>query len=547
MKSADIVLKGNAIFTARCPNLISGGIAIKGNKIVAVGDVGAIDRWIGEETRVFTYDDKLIMPGFIDAHDHYFMGAISASEHMCTEIAASTSEEECVAIINRFAEGHPLEKRILGIGWFPANWGDAPLPTKRSLDAVISDRPVYLLSADVHTFWMNSKALDEAGITPEMKPRSGEVGRFDNGELNGLIFEPEAFAPAMAKVMDLDKEVMKDVHRKFLNHIAACGVTSISEMSADDYTETTYKNYGVVKEMEEEGELISRIHLYTRLAGYTDFSKAKELEKLYCSEKLRISGVKGFVDGVTSTFTGYLLEPYSDRPETSGIGAPLETKEDMESYIVAANREGLAVRLHCIGDGAVRMALDMFEASEKENGKHGLKNTIEHIESIHPDDIPRFAELDVIPSMQPYHLTLDCNEKIARIGMERCRWEWPHKTILERGGKLAFGTDYPVVDFNPFPSIYAAVTRCDDNGKPTGINPEERISLTDALTAYTAGSANAYGRLKDLGTLEEGKLADVIVVDRNLFTIGPLEIKDASVELTVMDGRIVYKKKVGIR
>jgi len=540
MNTADIVLKSNAIFTATGSGLMSGGVAIKGNRIVAVEEGEKIESWIGKTTKVLSYGDQLIMPGFVDAHVHYFMGALSASEHMCTEIALSTSEEECVAMIKQFAADHPSEKRILGIGWFPANWGDAPLPTKRSLDRAIPDRPVYLISADVHTFWLNSMALEEAGITADLKIKSGEIGKFENGELNGLLFEPEAFMPAMAKVMDLDKETMKEVHRKFLAHIASCGVTSISEMSADDYTETTYRNYAVVKEMEEEGELTSRIHLYTRLSGMTDFSKALELKARFLSDKLRLSGVKGFVDGVTSTYTGYLLEPYSDKPETSGIGVPIEPREELEASVIAANAAGLAVRLHCIGDAAVRLALDLFEASEKANGKHGLKNTIEHIESIHPDDIRRFAELEVIPSMQPYHLTLDCNEKIRRIGMERCRWEWPHKTILEQGGKLAFGTDYPVVDFNPFPSIYAAVTRCDDEGNATGVNPEESISLAEALIAYTANAADAYGRLAELGTLEAGKLADVIVVDRNLFAVEPKEIKDASVCLTIMDGRIIY-------
>jgi len=545
MNTADIVLKSNSIFTATGSGLMSGGVAIKGNKIVAVEEGDKIESWIGETTKVLSYGDQLIMPGFVDAHVHYFMGALSASEHMCTEIASSSSEEECVAMIKQFAADHPSEKRILGIGWFPANWGDAPLPTKRSLDRAIPDRPVYLISADVHTFWLNSMALEEAGITADMKIKGGEIGKFENGELNGLLFEPDAFIPAMAKVMDLDKETMKDVHRKFLAHIASCGVTSISEMSADDYTETTYRNYEVVKEMEEAGELTSRIHLYTRLSGITDFSQALELKERFFSDKLRLSGVKGFVDGVTSTYTGYLLEPYSDKPETSGIGVPIDPREELEASVIAANAAGLAVRLHCIGDGAVRLALDLFEASEKANGKHGLKNTIEHIESIHPDDIPRFAELDVIPSMQPYHLTLDCNEKIRRIGKERCRWEWPHKTILEKGGKLAFGTDYPVVDFNPFPSIYAAVTRCDDEGNPTGANPEEAISLAETLTAYMAGAANAYGRLAELGTLEAGKLADVIVVDRNLFAVEPEEIKDASVCLTIMDGRIVYGPVTG--
>jgi predicted amidohydrolase YtcJ len=542
MKTADLILKSNAVFTGIDERPFAGAVFIKGNKIIGVKKGTELDEFVGAETKVLEYGDKLIMPGFVDAHVHYFMGAISASEHMCTEISESTSESECVNMVKKFAEEHPEEKRIIGIGWFPANWGGATLPTKNLLDSVIPDKPVYLICADVHTFWMNSMALEEAGITADMKLKSGEIGKFENGELNGLLFEPGAFEPAMSKVLDLDKEVMKDVHRKFLAHIAANGVTSISEMSADDYNEVTCNNYEVVKEMEEAGELTSRLHIYTRLEGYIDFSKAKELQKKYDSQKLRVNGVKGFVDGVTSTFTGLLLEPYSDNTNTLGIGVPNTPKEEMQRYIIAANAAGLPVRLHCIGDGAVRMALDMYEASIIANGRHELKNTIEHIESIHPDDIPRFAKLDVVPSMQPYHLTLDFNEKLGRIGTERCRWEWPHKTILEKGGKLAFGTDYPVVDFNPFPSIYAAVTRCDDEGKPTGTNPEECISLADALKAYTAGAANAYGRMEDLGTLEVGKLADIIVVNNNLFNVDKNEIQNCSVELTVMDGKIVYKK-----
>jgi len=189
----------------------------------------------------------------------------------------------------------------------------------------------------------------------------------------------------------------------------------------------------------------------------------------------------------------------------------------------------------------VRMALDMFEASRKANGKQDIANTIEHIEHIAPDDIPRFAELGVIPSMQPYHLTLDYNEKITRIGEKRCKYEWPHRSILDAGGKLAFGTDYPVVDFAPFPSVYAAVTRCDDEGNPTGINPEECISLAETLIAYTKNAASAYHR-DDIGVLSAGKLADIIVVDRNLFSVDPEQIKEASVVMTVMDGKIVYER-----
>ena len=533
---ADLILKSRTIFTGLDDAPISGSVIIKGNRILSVGetDLSQYDCDV-----VLDYGDKLILPGFVDAHVHYFLGAIAESGRMCTEIAKAASEEECLRMVKAFAARHPEEKRILGMGWFPANWNDAPLPDKRSLDAIFTDKPVYLISADVHTFWLNSKALEEAGITEDLRPRSGSVGKFENGELSGLLFEPEAFSPAMAKVMDFDAQEMKQFHKTFLSRINACGVTSISEMSADDYNEAANRNYAIIKEMEEAGELTCRLHIYTRLDGYTDFEKAKKLQARYCSEKLRLSGVKGFLDGVTSTYTGLQLEPYSDRPQTCGEGVPGAPFEENQASVTAANKAGLGVRLHCIGDGAVRMALDLYEGSLKANGNHGQVNTIEHIESIHPQDLPRFARLGVIPSMQPYHLVLDQNEKISRIGEARCRWEWPHRSILDEGGQLAFGTDYPVVDFNPFPSIYAAVTRMDDQGQPAGVNPQERISLAEALKAYTSGAARAYGR-EDIGALQEGKLADLAVVDRNLFAADASEIKDASVVLTVMDGKTVY-------
>lgn len=535
---ADMILKSSHIFTALSGETISGGVAVRGNRIIAVGQKAlALE---GPDTEIRDYGDRLIMPAFIDAHVHYFVGAIAASDHMCDTLSATTSESDCVTMIKKFADEHPDEKRILGIGWFPANWGDAPLPTKKSLDDAIPDRPVYLIAADCHTFWMNTPALEEAGITPDMKPRSGSIGLLENGELSGLLFEPDAFAPAMAQVMDLEPEVMKEAHRDFLHHINRCGVTSISEMSADDYTDTTHRNYTIIKEMDDAGDLSCRLHLYTKLDGYTDFSKALEYRKEFFSDKLRLNGVKGFIDGVTSTFTGLLLEPYSDRPETCGVDVPNASEEENTSYIIAANKAGLPVRLHCIADGSVRMALDMYEKSRNANGPQDFCNTVEHIENIHPADIPRFSELSVIPSMQPYHLTLDFNEKIRRIGEERCRYEWPHRSLLDAGAQLAFGTDYPVVDFDPFPNIYSAVTRCDDDGNPTGVNPQECITVAEALTAYTRTAALAYNR-DDIGILAEGKLADIIVVDRDLLSIPHSEIPKASVLLTMMDGNIVYE------
>lgn len=536
---ADYILKSSAIFTGKGDKPFSGGVAVKDNKIVKILDEDQVESC--EADQVLDYGDKLIMAGFVDAHVHYFMGAISASEHMCVDITGTTSEAQCVEIMKQYAAEHPDEKRILGLGWFPANWGDAPLPSKKSLDEAFPDKPVYLIAADIHTFWMNTKALEESGITPDMKPRSGSVGVDENGELNGLLFEPDAFAPAMVKVQEFDTETMIEINEAFLKDIAKNGVTSISEMSADPYADGVFEKYKSVKEMEKQGKLTARMHIYTELAGCTDFSKAKEWQKELYSEKLRLNGVKGFIDGVASTYTGLLLEPYSDRPDTRGIGVPNIPQEDLEPCVIAANAAGLPVRIHCIADGSTRMALDMYEASVKVNGMHGLPNTVEHIENIHPDDIPRFKELGVIPSMQPYHLTLDYMEKPRRVGMERCRWEWAHRSLLDAGADLAFGTDYPVVDFNPYPSIYAAVTRLDDDGNPASTNPEECITLAEALYAYTAGGAKAYGR-DDIGILEEGKLADIIVVNKNLFEIEPEEIQHCETVMTMFDGKIIYEK-----
>jgi len=545
MGNADIVLKSNAIFTGLEERPSSGSVAIKGNRICAVCRGSEIEALIGPETKIYEYNDKLIMPSFIDAHVHYFMGSIAASEHMCTEIMDSTSEQDCVEMVKQFAESHPNEKRIIGIGWFPVNWKDAPLPTCRSLDQAIPDKPVYLIAADVHTFWMNTKALEEAGITGKEVLESGEIGKFEDGTLNGLLFEPEAFQPAMDQVLDLPKDQMKQAQKDFFRHINSCGVTAVSEMSANKICEASRNTYRIVKELEEEGALTLRLHVYPELGTRPNYEEAKNLREEFDSEKLKISGLKQFIDGVTSTYTGYLLEPYADDPETRGTS--IYPKEVYEKCTIQANKGGFGVRFHAIGDAAVRMALDAFEVSNRVNdnpGNHkGLRNTIEHCETVHPEDIPRFVELGVIASMQPYHLPMDSNEKIVRMGMERSKAEWPCRSLLDAGAKLAFGTDYPVVDFNPFPSIYAAITRCDEDGNPTGVNPEEKITLAETLKAYTYESAYVYGREKELGTLEAGKLADIVVVEQNLFDIPESEIKNCSVEMTIMDGKVVYEKE----
>lgn len=258
---------------------------------------------------------------------------------------------------------------------------------------------------------------------------------------------------------------MEKIYLNFFKKAAEAGVTSMSEMLPGEYDEKQFEKYRVIRELENQGRVSLRLHFYTKLYDTTDFSEALRWKKCLDTDFMKISGVKGFVDGVAETYTGLLLEPYTDREDTCGINVPVKPQDELNVSVIAANKAGLPVRIHCIADGSVRMALDAFEKSAEVNGR-GTVNTIEHIENIHPDDIGRFKELGVIPSMQPIHMILDADGKIHRIGAERIKYEWPLKTLLDSCGELALGTDYPVVDINPFDNIYAAVTRNFFDGRP---------------------------------------------------------------------------------
>lgn len=537
---ADKIVKSNAVFTGLDEVPFAGGVAIAGGKILAAGTEAELAEYEGPDTEVLSYGDNLIMPGLIDGHEHLWWGAVADSRYM-VDITASTNEDEAVEMIKAFADANPEFPRVLGFGWFPATWNDAPLPTKDSLDAIVPDRPVYMICADCHTIWMNTKALEEAGYSPEDTFDGGHMGLTEDGQLNGLAFEPAAAEPAWQKLYDFPEDQIIEIVEGFMKGLASQGVTSISEMSADGYEDMYYKRHKVFQKLSEEGRLTSRVHIYTKLKGMKNFDIVKEWQKEFWSPRFRLNGLKGFLDGVTSTYTAMLLAPYADNPSTCGDGCPLIPQDELNAGVIEANRVGLPVRLHCIGDGAVRMGLDAFEASIKANGRHGLPNTIEHIESADPADIPRFVELDVIASMQGEHLPQENNEKLLRIGEERCRHEWPFRSIVDTGATLAFGTDFPVVFYNQFPGIYAGVARRNYDGSVAGADNGEKLTLAEAIRANTLGSAKVYGREDELGTLEAGKLADVIVLDRNIFERPEEEIKDAKVVLTMVDGEITHQ------
>lgn len=542
MKKADLVIVGDAIFDGISDKPFQGGIAVLGNKIVAVSkEKENIQEWIDDHTKVLSYENKLVMPGFIDAHMHFFTGGFVNSKYMLTELFEAHSEEDCTQMVARFAAANPDLEKISGMGWFPGIWTNPnQKPTRKSLDLIVPDKPVYLLSADCHTFWLNTKALEECGINKDTTVSFGKIGKDINGELDGLLYEIEACAAANERAFTLPKALMADLQSQFYAQLVSHGITSTTNMSVSPVMETSFEDIEVAAEMEVQGELPIRIHFYPSLGLDGDMTVAKKLREKYHSDKLRFSGLKQFVDGVTSTYTAFLLEPYADNPGVRGYSNyPYEI---YEKGVLAANKEGIGVRLHAIGDAAVRLALDVYEASQTANGEHQGINTIEHIEAIHPDDIDRFSKLNVVASMQPMHLIMDQNEQLVRIGSSRAKYAWPLHSLQESGAKLAFGTDYPVADINPLPNIFAAVERMDEHRVAMGINPQEKVTLAQALKAYTIGSASAIGRESDLGTLEEGKLADIIVLDRNLFQYGTEQIPNTAVETTIMDGKEVFQK-----
>lgn len=534
--SADIVIKSNGVFSGIEKTPFKGGVAIEGNRIAAVGDDNLIDSYIGTNTRIFEYGDCLVMPGLVEGHGHFPLGAYTSSKYFLSGLESTTCEEEAVERLKEFADKNPDMERLVGQGWFPINWDNAPLPTKHSLDAVVPDRPVYLNAADGHTVWMNSKALEEAKIPKEDDAPFAEfIDKDENGELTGTIHDDAGLEYTWVLTTGIPDDIGYETQSELLKKVTAKGITMWNDLSGVGEG----VRYEPLERIENEGKLKVRVNISDGLNLKCDYSRAKELAKRFHSPFLQLHCIKGAFDGVTSTYTGFLQKPYADKPETCGSTA--HTYEEYRDAILAANKEGLSVRLHCIGDGAVHWALDIYEESTKVNDCSEIRNCVEHIESIDWNDVPRFAQLNVVASMQPAHLPLDANEQKIRLGEERWKTGWVFKSLLEADAILAFGTDFSVVDFDPFPNIYYAVTRNGYDHKPTGNNPEQKISLYDTLRAYTWGGAYSCHREHEVGTLEQGKLADVIVLDRNLFTIDVEDIPDTKVLLTMVDGEVVYQ------
>ena len=508
-------------------------IAVTGEQISAVGTSDEIRRLAAGATMV-DGAGRLVVPGFIDAHVHFLEGGFRLAS---VQLRDAATRDEFVSRIRAFAATVPAGTWITGGDWDHTLWG-GELPRRDWIDAATPEHPVWINRLDGHMSLANSAALKAAGVTPATKDvAGGEIVRAANGDPTGLL-KDNAMALVDRVAPPPSDQVRDRALAAAMKHVAEQGVTSVH-------------NVGTWDELATFARARKADALSTRIYGVVPLADWERLRDLVAGrefgggdgrgdEWLRVGGLKGFVDGSLGSHTAAFHEPFDDAPKDRGLF--VNTPEDLYRWISGADSSGLHVMVHAIGDRANGLLLDIFERVAEENGVRDRRFRIEHAQHLAAADIPRFAKLGVIPSMQPYHAIDDGRWALKYIG-DRIRTTYAFRSLLDTGATLAFGSDWYVAPPTPLEGIYAAVTRRTlDEANPGGWVPEEKITVEEALRAYTAGAAYASFDEGRKGVLSAGRLADFVMLDRNLFEIAPEEIRHTRVVMTVVGGRKVVER-----
>ena len=545
-QAADVVVLDGRVYTLNAKQPWAEAVAIRGDEIVAVGSVKEIESLRGPRTKVIDAGGRLVLPGFTDCHIHFLDGALSLQR---VHLDDAKDIPEIQQRVKAYADAHSDLPWVRGRGWTYPAVGPTNLPNKKDLDTIIPDRPVYLEAFDGHTWWANSKALQLAGITRDTpNPPGGEIVRDPKtGEATGALKEDSADGlmlhvlplPSREERLAAFKAGFKEANRAGLVRVHSAGGVGVGI--------SDLMNADLLEELHKSGELTLRMYLAYRAEPPTITSKQfKEIEEArnkYQGDWISAGAVKFFMDGVIESHTAAMLSPYSDEPKLSG--SLLWDPEVYKRMVSDLDKRGIQIFTHAIGDRAVRLTLDAYENATLQNGTHDRRHRIEHIETITAEDIPRFGKLGVIASFQPLHAYPDDDTLLVwarNTGPDRAQRGWAWHSVEASGAVLAFGSDWPIVTLNPWAGIQNAVTRQTVEGDPPGgFVPKERISLADAIKGYTLGAAIGGHREQKEGSLEKGKLADLIVVDRNLFEIEPTDIGKTEVLLTMVGGIVVYE------
>ena len=551
--SASLIITNAAILTMDKARPRAEAIAISGNRINLLGTHADVMREKGTATRVVDAGGASVVPGFVEGHMHLFAGAAELS-HL--QLYGTRGFDELKARTEAYIRQNPGEDLIIGEQADYIILGEHEPLTRHHLDRIVKNRPVLVFSPDHHTAWANTIALEKAGILKGKTVGPGnEVVMGPDGLAAGELREGEAIGP----VRNLSKKGMRDrlglvtggepdpyptkaefetdleTMKHGLAHAARHGITFIQNMDGNIYT------LELLEELHRRGELTARVKVPFHFKTFMDLpilEKASQMAARYSSDMLSSGFVKMFVDGVIDSGTGVMVDDYSDNPGWKG--EPLFEPERFAKIAIEADRRGLQIAVHAIGDGAVRIVLDGYEAALKANGRRDSRHRVEHIEVIHLNDIPRFAELGVIASMQPPHPPgnhgLPLEPYLSRIGEARWQYAFAWKALREAGARLVFGTDWPVSDIDPLWSMQSAMIRPQWNDAM----PDNRQNLDQTIRSYTEDGAYAGFMDGRTGVLKEGLLADVCVLPVNLETTDPATYKGIAPRMTVCDGRVVF-------
>jgi len=532
-QSADSVVTGK-IWTGDPEHPWAEAMAISGDSIVAIGDLSEVKPWIGSETKTTTTDTAgLIVPGFIDSHTHFIDGGLKLSS---VQLRDAKTPKEFIRRIAAFAKTVKPGKWITGGSWDHQNWG-GELPEKSWIDSVTKDNPVWINRLDGHMLLANSLALKLAGLDDNVKDiKGGEIIR-KNGKITGLL--KDNAKEMVNKINPLPDAEQKDAAlEQAMNYVASNGVTSIVSV-----TGTGYGNYfDVYQRAHDKGKMITRIYAVSELENWQQLA-AQIKSKGRGDNWLSYGGVKGFVDGSLGSHTAAFMHPFSDAPTDSGFFVIPEAL--LYKRLKSADSAGLQLFVHAIGDRSIHTLLNIYERIEKEDGPRDRRMRMEHAQHILPADVARFAKLGIIASVQPYHAIDDGRWAEKVIGHERAKTTYAFKSLLDAGAKLTFGSDWFVAPASPMLGIYAAVTRRTlDDKNPEGWIPEQKITVEQALKGYTIQAAYATFSDKQKGSLQKGKLADYVILEKDITKIDPVQIKDVKILSTVVGGKEVYKNPV---
>jgi len=551
-RAADLVLTGGAVYTVDAARSWAQAVAISGGRIVAVGTDADMRPYVGPRTEVVGLRGRMLLPGFQDAHVHASGGGLERSQ---CDLTGEHTRPGYLAAIRSYAGRNPDAAWITGGGWgmdvFPGG-----VPSKDDLDAVVPDRPVFLSNRDHHGAWVNSRALALAGVdaaTPD--PPDGRIERTAAGEPQGTLHEGamnlvQRVVPAVTPA----EQVAGILEGQ--RYLHSLGITAWQEAIVGEYA-VVPDCFEAYREVERRGLLTARVTgalWWRRAAGLSQLDFLAERRAIADGSRFRTTSVKIMQDGVCENFTAAMLAPYLDGHghETEGRGTSFFAAEELNEAVTAIDARGFGVHVHAIGDRAVREALDAIAAARSANGAGQGRHHIAHLQVIHPEDVPRFREESVVANCQPLWASNEpqmTELTLPFLGPERSAWQYPFGSLAASGAQLCFGSDWPVSSPNPMWQMHTAVNRTTAPGYPfrgpdtdTPFLPGERIGLPAAIAAFTMGSAYVNHDERDAGSIEPGKRADLVVLDRDLFAQPAGEIALAEVDLTLVDGTVVHAR-----